>query len=36
MHKTRFWIWVTLTLFIGIIITVLREKQSIKQFEQNE
>jgi len=26
MPQTRFWIWVTLTLFIGIIITVLREK----------
>jgi hypothetical protein len=29
MPQTRFWIWVTLTLFIGILITVLREKKSI-------
>jgi hypothetical protein len=27
MPQTRFWIWVTLTLFIGILITVLREKK---------
>ena len=31
MPQTRYWIWVTLTLFIGIIITALREKKSINQ-----
>jgi hypothetical protein len=36
MPQTRFWIWVVLTLFIGIIITALREKQSPNQFEQSE
>ncbi len=36
MPQTRFWIWVTLTFIIGILITVLREKKSIYQFEQNE
>lgn len=34
MPQTRFWIWVTLTLVIGIIITVLREKQLISQYER--
>jgi hypothetical protein len=24
--QPRFWIWVTLTFFIGILITILREK----------
>lgn len=27
--QPRFWIWATMTLFIGIVITVLREKKSI-------
>jgi hypothetical protein len=27
--QPRFWIWVTLTFFIGILITILRTKKSI-------
>jgi membrane protease YdiL (CAAX protease family) len=34
--QTRFWIWVILTLFIGILITALREKKSPNRVEQNE
>lgn len=29
MPQTRFWIWVTLTLFIGILITVFRKKNPL-------
>jgi uncharacterized protein len=36
MSQPRFWIWVTLTLLIGITITILREKKSITQYEHNE
>ncbi|PKP37326.1 MAG: CPBP family intramembrane metalloprotease [Bacteroidetes bacterium HGW-Bacteroidetes-15] len=35
MPQTRFWIWVILTFFIGILITVFREKESIKQFDSS-
>ena len=34
--QPRFWIWVTLTFLIGILITILREKKSITQNEMNE
>ena len=36
LPQPRFWIWVTLTLLIGIIITIFRDKKSITQYEQNE
>ena len=29
MSQPRYWIWVTLTFFIGILITALRKKQSV-------
>jgi|SRR5688572_10048481 len=33
--QTRFWIWVTLTFVIGILITVLREKKYLNQFDSS-
>ena len=36
MSQPRYWIWVTLTFVIGIIITFLREKRSISQPAHNE
>jgi uncharacterized protein len=34
--QPRFWLWVTLTLLIGIIVTILRDKKPLIQYEQNE
>ena len=32
--QPRFWIWVTLTFLIGILITILRDKKSVIQNVQ--
>jgi hypothetical protein len=32
VSQPRFWIWVTVTLFIGIIITFMRDKKAINHF----
>jgi hypothetical protein len=34
--QLRFWIWVTLTFFIGIIVTILRDKKSENLFQQEK
>jgi membrane protease YdiL (CAAX protease family) len=34
--QPHFWIWVTLTFVIGMLITFLREKKSLNQFKQYE
>jgi len=36
MPQIRFWIWVILTFLIGIIITILRKKESINQFDLSD
>jgi len=33
--QPRFWIWVTLTFFIGILITLLREKKAQNPIGEN-
>jgi uncharacterized protein len=33
LPQPRFWIWVTLTFFTGIFITILRDKKSVSQFQ---
>jgi uncharacterized protein len=34
--QPHYWIWATLTLLIGILITILRDKKSVTQYEEHE
>jgi hypothetical protein len=34
--QPRYWIWVILTLVIGMLITLLREKEPLNPSERNE